>query len=84
MAARRQEWAVLDMTGLTLLRATSVGFSLPNPSPTALFHRALAVCVLGPKSPVLKIRLRLSLASELEARLELLSVSYSPPLVSPA
>jgi hypothetical protein len=53
MAAGRQEWAVSEVTGPTLLRAASVGFSLSNLSPTALSHwgPALAVCVLGSKSP---------------------------------
>lgn len=53
MAAHRQEWAVLEMPGLTLLRVALVGFSLPNLSPTALSHRAPApaVCVLGLKNP---------------------------------
>lgn len=71
MAACWQEWAVSEVTGPTLLRAASWDFPCLV---SALSHwaPALAVCELGPKALVLKIRLRLSLASEL------LIVSHSP------
>lgn len=66
MAACRQEWAVSEVTGLTLLRAALVGYSLPSLTALCSWALALAVCILGLQSPVLKIRLRPSLASELE------------------